>query len=116
MLITVNAFNNKTFVPDKYKNRTMPLEIDRGFLDEDEYDITIPSTYIIEAFPRNASLTSTFGNYEISFVKNENGSITYKRKLLLKKGHYPKEEYHNYREFIKEISKLDNSKIVLLKK
>jgi hypothetical protein len=30
-------------------------------------------------------------------------------------GLYPKEEYENYREFIKEVSKNDNAKIVLTK-
>lgn len=115
ILFTVNAFNNMVAVPDRYRNRTMPLEIDRGYLDEDDYTLKLPIGYTIEASPESTALHSKFGSYEISFQPNEDGTLTYKRKLLIKKGLYPKEEYKNYRSFIKKIVRFDNAKIVLIK-
>ena len=42
MLLTVNALNRNTHIPDRYRNRKLPLKIKRGFKDIDEVEITLP--------------------------------------------------------------------------
>ncbi len=113
-IFSPNAFNKNTFIPSRYRNRKLQLEIQRGYLDEDEFQITIPEGYEIEAIPNNISIKNKFGEYVIQ-IESVNNKIIYSRKLLINKGDYPKEEYESYRNFRKKISKTDNSKIVLKK-
>ena len=117
ILFTVNAFNNNDYLPKRYRNRKLPLEIQRGFLDEDELLINIPEDYKVEALPNAKEIENEYGSYITSFEKiNEEKSIIYKRKLFIREGSYPKEKYDDYRNFRKEVSNSDNSKIVLIKK
>src|SRR5690606_7576242 len=37
LIFVVNAFNKKSHVPDRYRNRQLPFQINRGYLDEDEF-------------------------------------------------------------------------------
>tara|TARA_R110000868_G_scaffold822_9_gene6146 strand:- start:3197 stop:5107 length:1911 start_codon:yes stop_codon:yes gene_type:complete len=116
ILFTVNAFNNNDYLPKRYRNRKLPLEIQRGFLDDDEFLIHIPEGYKVEALPNAKEIENEYGSYAISFEKNsEEKTIVYKRKLFIKEGNYPKEKYDDYRNFRKEISNSDNAKIVLIK-
>ena len=114
LIFSPNAFNKNTFIPSRYRDRKLQLEIQRGYLDEDDFQITIPDGYEIEALPKDVSIKNKFGEYEMK-IENINNKIIYKRKLLINKGDYPKEEYESYRNFRKKVSKSDNLKIVLKK-
>ncbi|MFD2725294.1 DUF3857 domain-containing protein [Hyunsoonleella rubra] len=114
LIFNANVFNRNSFVPDRYRNRTLPFRIQRGYVDEDTFEIIIPSGYTVEALPENQTITNKYGDYQISFSK-ENNIIRVKRKLLIKKGDYPKTEYKAYRMFRKSISRNDNLKIALKK-
>ncbi|MFX0557434.1 DUF3857 domain-containing protein [Maribacter sp. CXY002] len=117
ILFTVNAFNNSGYIPDRYRNRKLPFEIQRGYFDEDEIIINLPAGYDIEAMPNEKIVDSVFGTYKVSFMaKGVDNTVLYKRSFLLKKGQYPKEKYADYRDFRKEIAKTDNAQIVLVKK
>ena len=112
IIFSPNIFNKNTFVPDRYRNRQFDMEIQRGYLDTDEFEIEIPENYLVEALPENVTDKNKFGEYVVDFSINEN-TITYKRKLLIKKGEYSKEDYKLYRDFRRKVSKLDKSIIVL---
>ena len=117
ILFTVNAFNNNGYVPDRYRNRKLSFEIQRGYLDEDEFVIQLPEGFTIEAIPTEKSIDTDFGTYQVFIEEDkEANSISYKRKLLLKKGVYPKEKYADYRNFRKQTARADNAQIVLVKK
>lgn len=115
LLFCPNGFNQITSVPDRYRERTMPLKINRGNLDEDAFTLKLPEGYVVESLPQDIKMESKFGTYEATFVKNENGTISYHRKQFLKEGTYPKEEYEAYRVFVKDIARNDNAKVVLSK-
>ncbi|GGD14092.1 DUF3857 domain-containing protein [Hyunsoonleella pacifica] len=115
IIFHANVFNRNSFVPDRYRHRTLPLQIQRGYLDEDDFTIKIPSNYTIEALPENIIITNKYGEYQLNFVNNDDNYITVKRKLLIKKGEYPSAEYKAYRMFRKSVSNNDNLKIVLKK-
>lgn len=110
-----NVFNKHTYIPKRYRNRTQPFKVSRGFLDKDEYTITIPKAYKIDLLPEK-EINSKYGTYKISFERVNNNTISYKKYFLLKDGVYPKEEYKNYRKFLKSVSKLENLRIALVKK
>jgi hypothetical protein len=116
MLFALNAFNRLTYIPKRYRNRKLPLEISRGFIDKDEFEIILPDTYDIEAIPNDITIENKFGSYHLSVEKINPTKLKYTRTLLIKKGEYPKEDYKNYRSFRKKIAKLDKTKIVLIKK
>ena len=115
MLFEVNAFNKSRQVPDRYRNRKMPVEVSRGFLDEDVFTITLPEGFTIEALPDAINLKTKFGTYVATIEKISDGELKYSRRFLFHKGLYPKEDYKAFRDFLKDVSKYDNSKIVLLK-
>lgn len=116
ILFVVNAFNKNSYVPDRYRNRKFPLKIQRGYLDEDEYEINLPMEYKLESLPAEKKIDNEFGSYKVNYDYNEaEKTIKYSRRLLIKEGDYPKEKYNTYRNFRKEISSADNAKIVLIK-
>lgn len=115
LMFALNAFDQSSYVPKKYRTREFPFEIDRGFTNEDEIEITIPDGFIVEAKPNGAELNTEFGNYKIEFTLSGPNKIVCKRKLILKKGFFEKGKYEDYRKFRESIAKNDNSKTVLTK-
>lgn len=115
LLLVPNLFNKKTTSPPRYKNRTLPFEIDRGFADRDEYNITIPDGFSFESLKEPVSISNKFGTYKISIIKKDRKTILYKRELIINKGKYLKEEYITYRAFCLDIVKHDKSRIAIKK-
>lgn len=114
ILFAPNVFDKEVNVPDRYRNRLLDFEIERGALHEAAFEILLPEGYEIEAKPDNFELEAKYGVYKASIVAQDN-KIYYKRSYLLKHGKYPKEEYNEFRDFVRNIARFDNSKIVLLK-
>jgi transglutaminase-like putative cysteine protease/LysM repeat protein len=115
-LFRANVFNKNSYVPKRYRNRKLPLQISRGFKDVNEFTIKLPAGYVLEALPSDYILENKFGSYKVVFKALEDGSILYKRALLIKAGDYPKEDYKPYRSFRKKIAKYDNLRLSLIKK
>lgn len=111
----LNFFNKFSYIPKRYKNRTLPLKINRGFLDKDEFTITIPKGYKIPEKLIFKEVKTKFGTYKISLTKVNEKTLLYKKLFLLKEGTYPKEDYKKYRRFLKNIVKLENSRIAISK-
>ncbi len=114
MIFVVNAFNNSQFVPKRYRERKFPLEIQRGYVDEDVFEIQLPEGFVIDAMPVDRSLKAKFGSYNVSF-SNKESRLTMRRRLQINKGTYPPEEYGAYRKFRRSVARFDNSKIILKK-
>lgn len=116
LIFCPNGFNQIQYVPDRYRNRTAPLALRIAFTDEDQVQIELPSDYEISSLPEPISLESPFGTYEMSVENNEDGSLTYFRKFKRNEGVFAKEQYEAYREFVKNIARLDAAKVVLKRK
>lgn len=114
LMFNLNVFNRTSFIPQRYKNRLNSFEIDTGFFDEDEVEIEIPNGYVVEAKPNNVQISDKFGTYKMEIEINAN-KILFNRSYLLKNGSYPKEEYEKFRNFLEQISKADNSKVIFIK-
>ncbi len=115
LLIPINAFNNNSDAPPRIRNRKLPFEISRSFLDIDEVKIMLPKQLKIEFLPEKFELNTKFGTYSIELIKIDDSSYFFKRTLKIVSGNYQKEDYEPYRNFRKEIVKYDNSKIILIK-
>lgn len=115
LMFALNAFDQSSYVPKKYRTREFPFQMDRGYTDEDEIEITIPDGFSVEAKPNGTELETEFGYYKIEFNTISPNKIMCKRKLVIKKGFYDKSKYESYRKFRETIAKTDNSKIVITK-
>ncbi|WP_116786933.1 DUF3857 domain-containing protein [Flavobacterium psychrotrophum] len=116
MIFAVNAFNQNTAIPQRYRTRRLPLNINTGFYDHDEVTINLPDGYTMEAMPQNVTLTDKFGEYKAEFSLLNPTQLLYKRSLTINNGEYAKEDYDKYREFREKIARNDNAKVVLVKK
>lgn len=115
LMLALNAYNLSSNVPARYRNRTNPFEISRGFYDYDEVTIDFPKGFIIEAKPENFELKDKFGHYKVEYVMVNENQMLYKRIYQLNSGYYDKSEYESFRKFREQIARNDNAKIVLAK-
>lgn len=115
ILFAINALNRNTHIPDRYRNRTLPLKIKRGFVQRDEIEVKLPDGFTIESLPKNQTVTNIFGSYNITIEHKSDSVLVYKREFIIKDGEYPKEDYTAFHDFYKQVSKLDNAKVALLK-
>ena len=111
-LLKPNFFNRIESAPKQYVNRESPFQIERGYVNIDEYEIMLPNIFEVEAMMEPVIITNKFGEYTTS-VTQASDKLIYKRKFILNKGSFLKEEYKTFREFWLKIIKHDNSKIVL---
>ena len=112
LLFSPNAFNRITSIPNRYRNRKLPFEIQRGFLDEDIFEIILPEGFGVEAIPEDITLENKFGKYSYLVEKVDN-KLLLKRTFALKNGQFSKTDYAAYRDFMKEVVKHDAAKVVL---
>lgn len=116
MLVTINILNRNKHIPDRYRSRKLPLKIRRGFKDADKIEFKLPSNYRIESLPENITIENKFGSYKTEVKVLNKNTLIYTREFILNDGEFPKEDYSKFRDFYKEVSKQDNSKIALIKK
>ena len=112
-LMQPNFFNKFKTAPPRYKNRKLPFEIDRGFIDEDQYQITLPDNVKIEALQDDVVIKNKFGEYHYSIKQIDDKNLVFKRKIIINKGQFLKEDYSAFRKFKLAVVKHDKSKIVL---
>ena len=112
-LFNPNILNRQVNLPKIYKNRKYPLVLPRGEVKEDIVKIHLPSGYLINVLPPRKKIESTFGTYvwELKLINND--LLQFKRILEIKDGTFSKETYAEYRQFLSEIQKVDNSKILI---
>ena len=115
ILVNVNLFNQNNNIPTRIKDREYDLDISRGFEDRNTINITIPQGYKIGDLPEDTLIENKFGTYVVNYKLVSENKLEYKRNLIIKKGTFPKEEYKNYRSFRRKISKLDKTKIIVIK-
>ncbi len=115
LIFAPNVLNRNRNVPDNYRDRKLPFEIKRGFEDTDGYTIELPTSHSIKFIPENLHLESKYGAYSMKVEKVNDHLLAYHRTFTIYGGGYPKEEYGAYRDFIKEVAKYDNAKIILTK-
>ena len=113
LMFALNAFNQYSAVPKRYRTRNSPFEIARGFYDFDDIAIDLPENYSVESIPEPVEFQEKFGHYKTEIQLNDK-KIVYKRSLTINKGFYAKSEYEEYRKFIEKIAKNDNAKLVLI--
>lgn len=116
LMFALNLYNPIIGMPQRYRTRNNPFEIERGLYDYDEILVNLPLGFALEAKPDNLELTDTFGYYKAEYIMINDNQMLYKRTYKTSAGYYDKKEYENFRKFSEQIAKNDNAKIVLVKK
>lgn len=116
LFIPANLVNAFSKIPDPLEKRYHPIVIERGYSERDTIEFEIPEGYEIESIPKEAIQISTdYAHYEL-VVENGANSFTFARNLEVESVRLPPEAYDEFRNFFKEIGKLDNMRVVLVKK
>lgn len=117
LIFPVNAFNVNRYIPQRYRNRKNPFEIERGFTDNDEVRVSLPVNFMVDGIPEAIDVKNKFGVYrfEMHYSPTDH-TLSYKRKMALNRGMYTIAEYDEFRKFMEEVAKFDNTKILLKSK
>jgi hypothetical protein len=97
------------------ENRKLNINYRYSFIDTDTVDIDVPEDLMVEAMPKDVSLSNQFGKYEIHFQVNDN-KILLTRRYERNEGTFPAKDYPEMVRFYDEMFKADRSKIVFVKK
>lgn len=116
LLLQPNFFNRRETSPQRYQERKIPFEMERGYTDVDSYEIALPENFEVEALMDDVTIKNKFGEYAVSISQNPQHKLVYNRRFIINKGTYQKEDYESFREFILEVVKNDQAKIVLKSK
>lgn len=116
LFVPVNAINNWDYIPPALEERQHNIFRGNAFWDRDEIILDIPEGFQVESIPTEEKrIESSIGYYDVKVFKRGNQLIM-NRELKLEAGEFPAAEYEDIRKFMKEISKLDAMKVVLVEK
>jgi hypothetical protein len=95
------------------KKRKLPVQINYPVYRIDTIEYAIPDNYHINSIPKNATITSKYGDYLVDFhVKDQ--SVTAIKKVKINSGSYPLVEYQNFYNFILSLNESENSLYIAL--
>ncbi|MDG1570893.1 DUF3857 domain-containing transglutaminase family protein [Robiginitalea sp. M366] len=115
LLFAPNALNRLNLVPDRHRDRKLPFMVQRGFEDQEAYEIALPKGYRPEALPGETAFETPFGHYRLQVsYEPESHSVSYQRKVLLQAGEYAPDQYDAYRDFCRKISRSDRLQMILI--
>lgn len=112
MTFNPNVLNKTAFNLPALENRQSDIDVKYSYFDADTVKIFLPDKFYPEFLPEEKRIESEFGEYYSKTIAGER-TITYIRIVKKNAGTYPAEKYTEYANFIREISKADNSKIAL---
>lgn len=116
MFIPLNLVNKMSRSLPKDDNRQQPLELKTSYEDNDEIIFQLPPNYKVESLPKNIKpMTSPYGTYSVEIIEKED-TIIYKRNLKINSITVPASSYNAVRDFYKKITKLDQTKLVLVRR
>jgi hypothetical protein len=115
IFVPMTALSRKIELPEIEPERQHPIQItSRSNTEEDHITIAMPEGFNLENVVGTERFDSPFGSYERS-IKLEGRTIMVHRKLVLDNSVQPKERFDVFLDFLKNISKADKGKLVLVK-
>lgn len=110
---SLSAFKN---IPPANENRLHPVVVQNGYSEADLISLMVPEGYTVESIPpADFSLETPFGNYSLKTSEKE-GLILLERRLSMPPLQLEAGEYNAWRDFCKEVARMDSAKVVLVEK
>lgn len=103
-------YNN---VPEAVEDRQYPVVIPFGYTQELTVNYQIPEGFRVESLPDSQQLDTPFGKYEFHLEEVE-GQVKFHRKLALSDEEQAADQYEVFRDFLLQVAKYDESKMVLV--
>ncbi|HTF21344.1 MAG TPA: DUF3857 domain-containing transglutaminase family protein [Chryseolinea sp.] len=115
LFMTPNLMNRSTYIPERMTDRKSMVITRTAYTDIDTIQYSLPENIYPEFIPEPIVHKSRFGEYESS-VKLEAGRLLYIRKIVMHRGEFPAETYSELVDFMKNLNRADNMKMVFLNK
>ncbi|MEM6773083.1 MAG: hypothetical protein AAF597_21080, partial [Bacteroidota bacterium] len=117
IFLPLNCLNNFNQVPPADNHRLHPIVVQDSYYEKDDFTISLPEGFRIESMPEEEKVLDTpYGSYKVWIEKNEDSrQLKYHRELNILPVELPASDYQDFRNFYKEIAKLDKMKVVLVK-
>ncbi|MEM9917387.1 MAG: DUF3857 domain-containing protein [Bacteroidota bacterium] len=117
IFLPLNCLNNFNQVPPADNHRLHPIVVQDSYYEKDDFTISLPEGFRIESMPEEEKVLDTpYGSYKVWIEKNEDSrELKYHRELNILPVELPASDYQDFRNFYKEIAKLDKMKVVLVK-
>ena len=111
--LPLNPFKSTVLLPEEEERHT-DIVIKSGGVYLDSVEFVLPEVFEVESLAEPFDVSTPFGSISLNVVQDGN-SIYVVQRLSLIKGRYPKEMYGALRLFVKTLSGISNSKMVLRK-
>lgn len=116
LFVPINQINDIGWVPNEDDDRIVDVVNRTGYMVEDSIIIKLPKDYHVESIANNDLLIDQpYGKYELKIVERPGEVIAY-RKAEMKAFRVPASEFEAYRSFMKEVTKAEKTKVVLVKR
>lgn len=110
----VNLANRVSRAPDEVRNRTTDVYINRGYIEEDDINYTLPAGYHSDKVLLNKTVEKPFGKYTVTMRLNGQ-RLEYKRHLQMNEGTYSKDSYQQLVDFFQAVADADDYTMALVK-
>ena len=90
------------------KKRKLPVQVNYPVYLIDTIEYAIPDYYRINSVPKNATINSKYGEYQVDFMVKDQ-SVSAIKKVKINSGSYPLVEYQNFYNFILSMDESENS-------
>ncbi len=115
LFLKPNIFSLSNLKAKKIENRKSEFVLSKDIVEHDSITFQLPKGFYVEFNPEFEKIENQFGEYHIK-MQVDGDKLIYTRTFKLNKGIYPAEQYKEFFEFTKKISKGDNAKMVFVNK
>ncbi len=119
IVITPNLFPDKLYLPETTDKRTFSVYLNPNTFNYSQSDTILyyfSKDLSPETLPKNNHLQSKFGEYNANVIFRNNRELIYCRNLVIRSGEFPKADYADWFNFIKQVNKSDKLKVVFVSK
>ena len=116
LFLPLNPINPCTSIPPNMDTRIHPVVLHDNYTEQDTIVVHLPGNYHVESMPPAENiLDNDFAKYSLRIFQKEN-TLTIIRQLEVKSVRLPPAEYNSFRNFFKNVAKMDDAKAVLINK
>ena len=115
IFMNLNPFAKK-IATDRGK-RVNDIERTAGYMVSDMVSVFLPEGYVLESIPKSEIVDTKFGRFTSEIIYYEDSNmLAVTQTLEFKTGRFPSDEYDEYRDFAKSVSRLYDGRVVLVRK
>ncbi len=116
LFVPLNKLNSWDLNPKEQNNRTQGVWLSYRFSEKDSTVFEIPENFKIETMPKETIIETEFGSFSTQIINDISGNIVFKRELRITENKLKPEQYDDFRDFFRSVSKADEQQFVLVKR